>query len=63
MTTAQPTTGRPNRDRAMLVMYQNGATVREVAAEFGLSRQRVYAVLAALECEFRRVGPRSWVNR
>lgn len=46
----------------MLVMYQNGATVREVAAEFGLSRQRVYAVLAALECEFRRVGPRSWVK-
>ena len=60
MKSAPPINGRPNRDQAMLVMYQNGSTVAEVGAEFGLSPQRVYQILVAMECKMRRSGPRSW---
>jgi DNA-directed RNA polymerase sigma subunit (sigma70/sigma32) len=50
------------RDNAMLVMYQNGSTLDEVAREFGLSRQRVHQILVAQECQMRRSGPRTWVK-
>ena len=43
-------------------MYQNGATLAEVGEEFGLSRQRVYQILVAMECQMRRPGPRSWAQ-
>lgn len=47
----------------MLAMYQNGATLVEVGAEFGLSSQRVHQILLLLGCEMRRPGPRSWVTQ
>jgi hypothetical protein len=59
---APPTSSRLYRDQAMLVMYQNGATLAEVAHEFGLSRQRVHQIVVAQDAVMRRPGPRTWVK-
>lgn len=59
-TATQP--GRPNRDSAMLIAYQNGATLAEIGAEFNLSKQRVHQILVAMACQMRRTGPRAWVQ-
>jgi transposase-like protein len=48
---------RPRKDYdAAVKLYESGASVSEVAREFGVSRQNMWVVLKRRGCKIRPVG-------